>query len=266
MTSKAYLFNCLLLFSLSLTGQPPPSKAKIDTLFRRAFRMETHCPERQLTLDSILAIDPRNAYAWQQKAMPLFKRKKYELGMTFLDSAVKYDKGYHWLEYRGFIKTIFQKSYRAALADLAEAEKLNPGGVVMDHSYDFHRGLCLLQLNRFDSAHYFISRSVEAGHRRIGEGHFLEYFYMGIICMELGNYKDAETAFDLALKGYSHFSDVKFHKARCLRKTGRQAEARALLVEARADLKLGYTISEDNVIYEEYPYQIRLSWIDGLLK
>jgi tetratricopeptide (TPR) repeat protein len=263
MPGKTYLFSALLFAAFI---SPAQQQARIDTLFRRAFRMETHCHERQLTLDSILSIDHRNAYAWQQKSMPLFKRKKYELGMTFLDSAVKYDNGYRWLEYRGFIKCFFQKSYRAAMADLATAEKLNPGGVVMDHSYDFHRGLCLLQLNRFDSARYFISRSIDAGLRRIGEGHFLEHFYLGIVFMEQGRYGDAETAFDLAIKGYRRFSDAKFHKALCARKLGRADEARSLLLEARADLLAGYTITEDNVIYEEYPYQVRLRWIDGQLR
>ena len=36
--------------------------------------------------------EPTNAYLWQQKAMPFFKQKKYELGLQYLDSAIKYDQ------------------------------------------------------------------------------------------------------------------------------------------------------------------------------
>jgi len=73
--------------------------------------------KRQLYIDSALNIVPKASQLWQQKAMPLFKQKKYEIAMPFLDSAVKYDKTKHWLEYRAFIKCIFQKSYRAAIKD-----------------------------------------------------------------------------------------------------------------------------------------------------
>src|SRR5690349_15024531 len=57
----------------------------------------------QAYLDSLLLLLPTHAYYWQQKGMPLFKQKKYEIGMAFLDSAVKYDSN-QWLDYRAFIK------------------------------------------------------------------------------------------------------------------------------------------------------------------
>src|ERR1700760_3045519 len=41
--------------------------------------------KHQLYFDSALAIMPWKASWWQQKAMPLYKRKKYQLGALFLD-------------------------------------------------------------------------------------------------------------------------------------------------------------------------------------
>ncbi len=234
---------------------------KVLAFYKKAFSSDLFSQRRQSYLDSILMIRRDQAYAWQQKAMPLFKQKKYELGMTFLDSAVKYDNSYQWLEYRAFIKCIFQKSYRAALADLRASEKRNPGGIVMDHSYDFFSALCYLQLNRFDSAEFFLRRSVSEGVKRMGYAHHLEYLYVGIVQFEKGWYEAASRSFDDALMHYNRFSDAKYYKALCLKKLGRQQESLALLKEASADLKAGYTINEDNVIYEEWPYQLKKYWI-----
>lgn len=145
--------------------------------------------KRQLYLDSALSIVPWAAYIWQQKAMPLFKQKKYEIGMPHLDSAVKYDKSHHWLEYRAFIKCIFQKSYRAAIVDFNKAQKLVGNSVVMDHSYEFYKGLCYLQLNEIDSAEYLITKCIEEERKARGEEwiHHLHWFYSGVINYEKEN-------------------------------------------------------------------------------
>lgn len=67
--------------------------------------------ERQECLDAGLAKDSTIAYLWQQKAMPLFKMRKYEAGMVFLDKAVKYDEK-RWLDYRAFINVFLLKVIR----------------------------------------------------------------------------------------------------------------------------------------------------------
>src|SRR5690606_11666425 len=72
--------------------------------------------EWQKYIDMGLQEDSTIAYLWQQKAMPLFKQGKYELGMQYLDKAVYYDRS-RWLNYRAFIKCIFAKTYRAAITD-----------------------------------------------------------------------------------------------------------------------------------------------------
>jgi tetratricopeptide (TPR) repeat protein len=258
---KTFTLPLLLCWSLQLAAGPKDT-ARINTLYRKAFASALHSSERQAYLDSVLLIDHTQTYAWQQKAMPLFKQKKYEAGMPFLDSAVKYDKSYRWLEYRAFMKCIFQRAYRAAISDFRLAEKKNPRGIVMDHSYDFYTGLSLLQLNRFDSAEHYVRKSIDEGVARVGEGHHLEQLYLGVIFMELKKLPEAIKWFDGALKAYPRFSDAKYYKALCLRMSGQPGDAQ-LMKEAAADLKAGYTINEDNVLYEEYPYQVRsymLQW------
>lgn len=214
--------------------------------------------KRQNYLDSILLIIPTNAYAWQQKAMPLFKQKKYEIGMSYLDSAVKYDKTNHYLEYRAFIKCVFQKNYRSAINDFNAVQKIKGNSYVMDHTYEFYKGLCYLQLNQFDTAEKLFTNCINEDRAERGDKwvNCSSLFYLGICYFEKGNYKKAVESFDESLVRYNNFSEAKYYKAICMENFGRKKEALALVKEAETDCKVGYTIPETNTMYEIYPYQV----------
>ena len=91
--------------------------------------------------------DSTIAYLWQQKAMPLFKARKYEAGMIFLDKAVLYDEA-EYLDYRAFIKCIFAKTYREAIIDFEKCKEKVGNSYVMDHTYDFHIALSYSAIDR----------------------------------------------------------------------------------------------------------------------
>jgi tetratricopeptide (TPR) repeat protein len=280
MNSKTFcfLFSICLILSYLTKGQDTISKnatALSDSLrIKHYYKVLSETPlfsyKRQLYLDSLIHIKPDVASLWQQKAMPLFKQKKYELGMQYLDSAVKYDHSTHWLEYRAFIKCIFQKSYKESIKDFELLRVQNGSSGVMDHSYDFYMGLCYLQMNDFENAEKYIQLSIDASINRIKEGHYIEYFYLGVVKMEKEEHENAIANFDQALKVYKHFSDAKYYKASCLIQLNKQDEALPILIEAKQDVNDGYTINEDSAIYEEYPYQIKKRWpgylIDKLSK
>ncbi len=60
-----------------------------------ALKYRLYSREREEEIDKGLEKDSTIAYLWQQKAMPLFKQGKYELGMEYLDKAVLY-KRHRW--------------------------------------------------------------------------------------------------------------------------------------------------------------------------
>lgn len=219
--------------------------------------------KRQNYLDSILMIVPTSAYAWQQKAMPLFKQKKYELGMAFLDSAVKYDKTDHYLEYRAFIKCIFQKNYSDAIEDFKSVSKLKGNAYVMDHTYEFYQGICYLQLNQFERAEKLFSKNIEEDIKKLGEEWVSSTvrFYQGICFYELGFIDRAVLSFDKCLKQYSNFADAKYYKAICLVELGKKKEALVLIKDAQNDLQKDFKFPEANAVYETYPYQVNSSLI-----
>lgn len=210
----------------------------------------------QECLDKGLAKDSTIAYLWQQKAMPLFKARKYEAGMIFLDKAVKYDED-RWLDYRAFIKCIFAKTYREAIIDFEKCKEKRGNSYVMDHTYDFHIALSYLQLNEFEKAEKLFKQDTDNQIEKTGDAHYLDLFYYGISIFEQNKFEDAIVIFDSALKQYPEFSDVKFYKALCLRKLSKDDEAKIVFEEAKKDLENGYTINEDQIYYETYPYQLK---------
>lgn len=223
----------------------------------------------QQYLDSALVYLPKDAFLWQQKAMPLFKSKKYELGMKYLDNAVKNDDEYSsMLSYRAFIKCIFQKDYSGAIADLDILIKKYPKGIIMDHSYVFYKALSQIQLNQYQEAESNLKVSTNLFIQNGIESHFLELFYLGITFYERENYTEAIKYFDKSLKQNPKFSDCQYYKALSLYYLNKKPEALETIKKAQENFLNGDTITEDNRFYEDYPYQLKKwmleNWIELL--
>jgi len=223
-----------------------------------AWQNDPYSQEWQKEIDKGLEVDSTVAYFWQQKAMPLFKQSKYELGMPFIDKAVKYNPK-KWQDYRAFIKCIFSKQYKDAIVDFRDYQDKYGYGFVMDHSYNFYIALSYLQLNEFEKAERIFEKDYNKTIQENKEGwlHHLDLFYYGISKYEQKKYKEALELFDKALEIYPQFSDVLYYKAKILYKLGRPEEGEQLYQDAKENANKGYSINEDNAIYERYPYQVR---------
>lgn len=213
--------------------------------------------EWQKSLDEGLKIDSTVARLWQEKAMPYFKARKYEIGMIYVNKAVLYNRK-EYLPYRAFIKCIFSKQYKEAIIDFEDAKKEFGDGPVMDHTYNFYIALSYLQLNEYQKAEELLKDYIDTIIKKNGEKWVspTALFYYGIAKYEQCKYLDAIKEFDKALSLYEHFSDVKFYKAVCLARLDKdQEDINKLIKESKDDAKLGYTIGEYNTVYETYPYQ-----------
>ncbi|WP_010250298.1 tetratricopeptide repeat protein [Myroides injenensis] len=212
----------------------------------------------QSCLDKGLKKDSTIAYLWQQKAMPYFKMRKYEVGMPFLEKAVEYNRK-RYLPYKAFMECIFSKQYKEAIEDFKACIEEFGDSYEMDHTYSFYIGLSYLQLNQFDKAKEYFEIAEKKYLVDFGEVHHLLWFYKGIVYQELRAYDKAISAYDQALAVYPKFSDALFYKAFCTYKLeNTYTEDIALLFDnAQEYYNEGFTINEDNASYEIYPYQIR---------
>ncbi len=260
----------LIIPQTGLAQKAPLSVAdslRLETFIDSIRHTAVYSVGHQRFLDSALSVVPQNAYLWQQKAMPLFKMQKYELGLPYLDSAVKYNPR-KYTDYRAFMKCIFQKSYRDAINDFEAARLLNGNAGVMDHPYDFYVGLCYLQLNMFDSCVFYMNKCIEYKTKTTGAAwvHPLDWFYEGIAWYEKEDDMKAVRCFDSSLSLYKNFADAQFYKAVCLYRMGKTQEAIAVMAEGKTNIQEGRTFNEDNAIYEKYPYQVNPLYFDNYLR
>ncbi|QHS58478.1 tetratricopeptide repeat protein [Chitinophaga agri] len=250
----------LLLASYIASAQPPPDKDSVERRFlsNGAYRHHYFAREWQIYLDSALAVLPDEASFWQQKAMPLFKQRKYEAGMVYLDKAVALDAA-EYLDYRAFIKCIFQKNYQGAIADFNLAKKAGYHQGVMDHRYDFYLALSYLQLNDYVAAKAALLETIRSVEENTPSApvHFLYYFYLGIISYETADYNTALDFFNKSLTQYPRFADAGYYKGLCLIRLHQGTAARESFTSSRKNFKEGYSIPEDNAVYEPYPYQVK---------
>lgn len=261
---KIRLKLLLLFFPFLLFSQNSSMIKELDGAQKKIFlelitndaKVSLFSVKHQLYLDSLIAILPKEPFFWQQKAMPLFKQKKYELGMKYLDKAIELDSTDHYREYRAFIKCVFQKNYSESLEEFNYLTKINgEHGIIMDHPYSFWMGLCYLQLNEFDKAKNFIEKSIAFGQKNNFINPY-ELFYLGIIEYEKQNYQNAINNFNKSLEQYENFSDAKYYKALSLMNLNKKEEGEILLIEANRDFKNGFSFNEGNSLYEQFPYQV----------
>ncbi|MDP9957118.1 tetratricopeptide (TPR) repeat protein [Epilithonimonas hungarica] len=210
------------------------------------------CINEGLKADSAIAI------FWHHKALPLWKTRKYELALKSYDKAVKYNRK-EYLGRRGFLKCIFLKNYTDALKDLDAATKEYGDAIQNDHSYDFYKSLCYLQLNDFDKALKLMQSEIDKIKKQSGVDWVspLCYFYTGIIYYEKRDYKSAVEELDKALKLYPNFSDAEYYKALSLYKINN--DFKTYLESARLakkDYDKGLTFKEGDSPYEKYPYEV----------
>ena len=158
-------------------------------VYNCADNLPINSPQYQICLDRGLVQDSTVAYLWQQKAMPCFKMMKYEVGMEFINKAVKYDRQ-KWLPYRAFIKCVFAKTYREAIVDFEDAIAEFGNMYEMDHTYNFYIGLSYLQLNEFEKAEQIFKEDI-ATQVENNWVHHLDLFYYGISKFEQEKWKEA---------------------------------------------------------------------------
>lgn len=232
---------------------------KIQDYWLKANQSGMYSQERQKYLDSILLIKPDTAFIWQQKAMPLYKERKYSLGKPFLAKAVAFDS-VNYLDYSAFMKCLFSKEYEESILEFLEAKNKFGDRYVMDHTYNFYIGLSYLQLNEFIKAKEYLTQSRDQQLKDFSNEppeeacHYLDWFYLGVTAYELMDYELAIEYFNMSLKVYANFADALYYEGICQYKLGNKEEAERTLGQAKENKE--NTINEDQIYYVIYPYQV----------
>jgi tetratricopeptide (TPR) repeat protein len=269
MRKTTFLSLLLLYLSCQPSAQknsdmkPTQQQAEIIETYLKKGAWNHHyvTKEWQEWIDKGLEKDSTIALLWQQKALPYWKTRKYELAVAYFDKAVLYNRR-QYLSRRGFLKCIFPKTYKSALEDLEAYQREFGETYENDHSLTFYRGLCHLGLNEYDAALALFKQSIEREEREKGKDwvHYLDRFYLGIAYYELNDYYKAIDALDDCLDEYPAFSDAKFWKGKCLVYIGEKTQGEQLMREGKQNYVKGNTFNEGSSQYELYPYQLSWEW------
>ena len=208
-----------------------------------------------------LEVDSTVAYLWQQKALPYWKQKKYQLAISCYNKAVQFNRK-RWLSRLGFLKCIFAKDYIGSLADLKTYISEFGSTVEQDHSLEIYMGICYLQLNQFDNALKALEENVEREEKIYGADwvHYLDRYYLAIAYYEKGYFNKAIVELDKVLIEYDNFSDAQYYKSLCLNYLGNKNDAKSIMADGKLNFESGFTFNEDSNLYEDYPYQITWQW------
>lgn len=270
--AKSWLW-CLSLLALGHRGNcqavaPAPLAAPCgsqhyqDSLVTRYIENGAHTysyndPRWTRCCDSLLAICPNVAYAYEQKAVPLIKDGKYAEAFALEDRAAALDP-LKWLAYRGFLKCIFTKDYEGAITDFQQAARLKPGSREMDHTYPFFEGLCNLELGNYQRAEVNFKEDIRQQKGPGGQQavHFNTLFYTGVLYLEMKSYAQAQAYLAQCLKAYPQHPEANYYLGLAHQAQGNKALAQRCFLAAQKALASGYRLNEDNSYYANYPRQV----------
>jgi tetratricopeptide (TPR) repeat protein len=271
-----FLSSCILLCQCS--GQPTTANKGIDCSSRfvqdslvkvyidnKADKLPGmyNNPAWQSYCDSILAICPNTAQAYQLKAVPYIKSGEYRKAMELVSKAVQVNP-HEYTPYRGFLKCIFTKDYKGAIIDFQSAQKLMKNGYEMDHTYLFYQGLCNLELGNYPTALANFKQDIiiqQKGNPK-AKAHFNTLLYMGILYYEMKNNALAEQYLQECLSQYSNHPDANYYLAMVYKREKNNAQKDKYLLQAKETMGKGYHLNEDNVYYSNYPHLVTLYEIE----
>jgi len=257
---------CLLVISCKGQNNSVSENTKQDEIIEKylkngAWNHHYLTKEWNEWIDRGIQEDSTIAYLWQQKALPFWKQKKYQLAMVYYNKAVALDRQY-WLSRLAFLKCIFAKDYEGVLEDLKKYIKEYGSTFEQDHSLEFYMGICYLQLNQFEEAIKTLKENIETQEKEYGVDwvHYLDRYYLAIAYYEQNNYTMAISEFDKVLKEYPDFSDAQYYKSLCLNYLREKENAKILMALGKSNFEKGCTFNEDSNQYEDYPYQLTWQW------
>jgi tetratricopeptide (TPR) repeat protein len=217
-------------------------------------------------LDSVLAICPNVAAAYQLKAVPSIKNGEYSKAYSLDEKAAELDSP-QFVSYLGFLKCIFTKDYSGAIIDFNRANKIIPGGAEMDHSFYFYLGICYLELGQYPEAEANFHKDIFSQNNGDSsrEIHFNSLLYMGITKSEKNEVDSAEIYFKKSLRIYPELPEANYYLALIYKKRKEANLEKKYLEIAQRSILEGYSMNEDNLYYVNYPRQITLYEVNGRL-
>lgn len=230
-------------------------------LDKGAAKYSYNSPQWQLYCDSLIAICPNIARAYQLKAIPYIKYGDYATAFPLEDKAVELEPK-NYTAYRGFLKCIFTKDYEGAIIDFRKAQQLTPNSYEMDHTYPFYEGLCNLELGNYllaeENFKQDISIQTKGDLAKQNKIHFNTFFYLGVLYYEMKENEKAKENLQKCLAVFQSHPDANYYLALLYKRENNMELCNKHLSIAKTAKEKAFNINEDNIYYAYYPHQVTL--------
>ncbi|WP_221390665.1 tetratricopeptide repeat protein [Dyadobacter sp. NIV53] len=242
------------------------SKSVQDSLFpiysKKARKYTWDDPARELTYDSLLAICPDIAEAYQEKGIPYLANGNFEKALQNNDKAVELDP-VRWTAYRGYLHCIYAKNYEKAIADFETAEILTPHSFIQDHSFSFYIALSYMELGNYSKAESYFLKDIAQQSRgeAMNDIHFNSLLYFGILYYLMNEFDKAEMYLRDCLRLYEQHPMANYYMAMTFKVTGNKQQD-LYFEKAKQFMQEGYKMNEPHTFNVNYPRQITMSDIE----
>lgn len=210
------------------------------------------------SFDSLIAICPNIAEAYQEKGLPHLFKGNYDKVFEYNDKAVELDPK-RWTGYRGYLHCIYAKNYEKAIQDFENATQLTPNGFIQDHTYWFFLALCHMELGNYEVAEGFLNKDIVQQKRGEGKNdlHFNSLLYFGVVYYLMNEYDKAELWLRDCLQLYEQHPMANYYMGMTMKITG-NSQAKVYFEKAKQYTREGYRLNEPNSQNITFPKQISI--------
>ncbi len=212
--------------------------------------------EFHLLMDSAIAICPRFAYAYREKAAPYVKSGNFIEYMKNMELAVEHEPDIY-LPIRASVRTKFFADHQGAIDDINLFLSTHSGDIPSSHNGTYHllvvKALCYKNLNQPDSAIAILEELLTSEAYNAG---MFDYLHLGVLYLETGKLEQALKCFDQQ-RIENNLAENEYYQALTLSKMQKPEDAKSHLSKAKELLKPGTQMHDP---YHEMIDQIY--WVD----
>ncbi len=220
----------IFCFSFELCSQPNCELLKDNTdcynsceKAWKAIRYKQGSFKSQELFNQSIDLCPSFAYSYMEKGVPYLKRGHFVEWKKLIDRAVQLSP-IEYLGYRGWCRLQFLRDYIGAIEDIEELKRIMIYDVGYCQNGNYHLevalGLCYKELGELERAKTIIHTHLKTYKSSPG---LYDYYHIGVIEYELGNYEQAIELLEKQLD-YYELAEVYFYLALANKQVNRMDE------------------------------------------
>jgi len=168
----------------------------------------------QKHFDKSIALCNNFGYSYMEKAVPYLKRGQFIEWKKLIDKAVAINPK-EYLGYRGWCRLQFLRDYEGTIKDIESLKRITKYDIGYCQTGDYHLNialaLCYKEIGQIEKAKKIFYKHLNS---EITSVDLYDYYHLGILEYELGNYTKALKCFEKQIKENDYMGETYFFIAK----------------------------------------------------